>query len=199
MVFPADGGVDGDRDRPGGRGAASGALHCAARRGLHRGQHAGERGVLGLALGEPDVVLGHGAAVPLPEVRSGPVDQGGGVGELAFEGLLVGLVGDEDRAGEARVSLAAGLQRREQAPAVGQDPVGAAEQVHGVVVLAGEGDAGAVGFQLDGGQECLLGVFFPLGDVVHGHRRGGVPGIALQDVDGQAELGTGRGADYEPC
>ena len=29
-----------------------------------------------------------------------------------------------------------------QAPAVGQDPVGAAEQVHGVVVLAGEGDAG---------------------------------------------------------
>ena len=51
------------------------------------------------------------------------------------------------------------------------------------------GDAGAVGFQLDGGQECLLGVFFPLGDVVQGHRRGGVPGIALQDVDGQAELG----------
>jgi hypothetical protein len=101
VVFPADGGVDGDRDRPGGRGAASGALHCAAWRGLHGGQDAGERGVLGLALGEPDVVLGHGAAVPLPEVRSGPVDQGGGVGELAFEGLLVGLVGDEDRAGQA--------------------------------------------------------------------------------------------------
>ena len=27
------------------------------------------------------------------------------------------------------------------------------------------------------------------GDVVHRHRRGGVPGVALQDVDGQAELG----------
>jgi hypothetical protein len=96
VVIPVDGGVDGHRDRPGGRGAASGALHCAAWRGLHRRQHAGKRGVLGLALGELDVVLGHGAAVPLLEVRLGPVDQGGGVGELAFEGLLVGLVGDED-------------------------------------------------------------------------------------------------------
>jgi len=96
-----DGGVKGDRDRPGGRGAASGALHRAAWRGLHRGQHAGERGVLGLALGEPDVVFGHGVPVPLLEVRSGPVDQGSGVGELAFQGLLVGLVGDEDRAGQA--------------------------------------------------------------------------------------------------
>jgi hypothetical protein len=53
------------------------------------------------ALGEPDVVGGHGTAVPLREVRLGPVDQGGGVGELALQGLLVGLVGDEDRAGEA--------------------------------------------------------------------------------------------------
>lgn len=81
------------------------------------------------------------------------------------------------------------MQRGQQAPAVGQDPVGAAEQVNDVVVLAGEGDAGAVGFQLDGGQECLLGVFFPLGDVLHDHRGGGVPGIALQDMHGQPELG----------
>ena len=155
--------------------------------------------MLGLALGEPDVVGGHGAAVPLGEAGGGPLDQGGGVGELAFQRLLVGLVGDEDRAGQARVSLAAGLQRRQQAPAVGQDPVGAVEQVHAVVVLAGELHPGAVGPQLDGGQERLLGVFFPLGDVVHGHRRAGVPGIALQDVDGQAELGEpGQSGVAEP-
>jgi hypothetical protein len=67
--------------------AASGALHGAAWRGLHRGQHAGERGVLGLALGEPDVIGGHGAAVPLLEVGGCPLDQGGGAGELPFEGL----------------------------------------------------------------------------------------------------------------
>jgi hypothetical protein len=32
-------------------------------------------------------------------------------------------------------------------------------------------------------------VLLALGDVVHRHRRGGVPGVALQDVDGQPELG----------
>jgi hypothetical protein len=101
VVFPVAGGAEGDRDRPGGRGAASGALHGAAGGGLHGGQQPGERGMLGLALGEPDVIGGHGTAVPLREVRRGPVDQGGGVGELALQGLLVGLVSDEDRAGEA--------------------------------------------------------------------------------------------------
>ena len=85
--------------------------------------------------------------------------------------------------------MLARLQGRQQAPAVGQEPVGAVEQVQGVVVLAGEADAGAVGLELDGGQERLLGVLFPAGDVVHGHGRRRVPGIALQDVDGQAELG----------
>ncbi len=91
--------------------------------------------------------------------------------------------------GETRISLAAGLQGRQQAPSVGQDPVGAAEQVDCVVVLAGERHPGAVCLQLDGREERLLGVFLPLGDVMQGHRRSRVPGIALQDVDGQAELG----------
>lgn len=57
------------------------------------------------------------------------------------------------------------------------------------MVVAGELDAGAVGSELGGGQERLLGVFVAGGDVVHGHRRGGVSGIALQDMDWQAEFG----------
>ena len=35
--------------------------------------------MLGLALGEPDVVRGHRAAVAVPEVAGGPLDEGGGV------------------------------------------------------------------------------------------------------------------------
>ena len=127
--------------------------------------------MLGLPLGEPDVIVGHGPAVSFPEVGPGPVHEGPGVGELPFESLPVGAVRNIDGAGEARVSLAARLQGRKQAPAVGEDPVSAAEQVDGVVVLAGEHEAGAVCLQLGGREECLLGVFLPLGDVVQGHRR----------------------------
>ena len=116
-------------------------------------------------------------------------DQLFGVAELPRQGVVMGLVGDEDRAGQAGVALVAGLQRRQQAPAVGQEAVGSVEQVQAVVVLAGELHLGAVGLELGGGQERLLGVFLALGDVVHRHRRCGVPGVALQDVDGQAELG----------
>ena len=130
VVFPVAGEVEGHRDRA---RRARRRIRRPARPGRERPAWRSSRRasacVLGLALGEPDVVVGHGAAVPLLEVGGGPVDQGGGVGELPFEGLLVGLVGDEDRAGQAGVSLAAGLQRRQQAPAVGQDPVGAVEQV----------------------------------------------------------------------
>jgi hypothetical protein len=71
----------------------------------------------------------------------------------------------------------------------GKKPVGPVEQVQAVVVLAGEQHAGAVGLELRGGEERLLGVLLALGDVVHRHRRAGVPGVALQDVDGQPELG----------
>ena len=52
-----------------------------------------------------------------------------------------------------------------------------------VVVVAAELDAGAVGAQLGGGQERLLGVLIAGGDVVHRHGGRGVPGVALQDVD----------------
>ena len=155
--------------------------------------------MLGLALREPDVIGGHGPPMLLPEVGGCPLDQGGGVGELPFEGLLMGLVGDEDRAGQAarfpcRSFAAAGACTSRWARSGPPGRAGA-----GVVVLAGENDAGAVGLQLDGGQERLLGVFFPLGDVVQGHRRGGVPGIALQDVDRQADLGeTGQPGVPEP-
>ena len=57
------------------------------------------------------------------------------------------------------------------------------------MVVSGELHPSAVGPELDGGQERLLGVFFTLRDVVHRHSRRGVPGVALQDVDGQAEFG----------
>ena len=57
----------------------------------------------------------------------------------------------------------------------------------------------AVGLELRGGQERLLGVFLALRDVVHRHRRRGVPGIALQHLDRQAELGeTGEAGVAEP-
>jgi hypothetical protein len=127
------------------------------------------------------------------EGGGGAFDQCLGVGQLPGEGVLVGLVGDEDRAGQAGVALVAGLQGRQQAPAVGKEPVGAVEQVQAVVVFAGEAHPGAVGLELDGGQERLLGVLLAFGDVVHGHGRGGVSGIALQDVDRQPEFGkTGQ-------
>ena len=54
--------------------------------------------MLGLPLGEPDVVAGHGPAVTSLEVPAGPVDQGSGVGELPLQGLLMGVVGDIDSA-----------------------------------------------------------------------------------------------------
>ena len=76
--------------------------------------------MLGLPLGERDVIAGHRPAVALPEVVAGPVDEGFRVGELPLQGLLVGLVRYEDCAGETSVSLAARLQGRQQAPAVGQ-------------------------------------------------------------------------------
>jgi hypothetical protein len=47
--------------------------------------------------------------------------------------------------GRAGVALATGLQRRQQAPTVGWEPVGALEQVQAVVVVAGELHSGAVG------------------------------------------------------
>ena len=72
---------------------------------------------------------------------------------------------------------------------MGQEPVGPVEQVQVVVIRAGELHPGAVGAKLHRRQERLLGVFFALRDVVHRHGRGGVPGIALQNLDRQPELG----------
>jgi hypothetical protein len=98
-------------------------------------------------------------------------------------------VGHEDAAGQARVAFLAPLQGRQQAVAVGQEPVCAVEQVQRVVVFPGEGHAGAVGLELAGGEECLLGVLIAAGDVVHGHGRRRVSRVSLQDVDGQPHLG----------
>jgi hypothetical protein len=57
--------------------------------------------VLGLPLGEPDIIAGHGPAMALPEVAGGPVDEGLRVGKLPFQGLLMAVISYEDRAGEA--------------------------------------------------------------------------------------------------
>ena len=70
-----------------------------------------------------------------------------------------------------------------------QKTVGPVEQVHAVMVLAGERDRGGVGFELAGRQECLLGMLFALRHIVHRHCRVGVPGVALQHVHRQAEFG----------
>jgi hypothetical protein len=83
-------------------------------------------------------------------------------------------VSDEYRTGQTRVALVAALQRWQQAIAVRQKTVGAIEQVHPVVVLAGERDRGGVGLELAGRQECLLGMLFALRHIVHRHRRVGV-------------------------
>lgn len=67
------------------------------------------------------------------------------------------------------------------------------------MVVAGEPHPGAVGLELCGGQEGLFGVFFSLRDVVHRHRGCGVPGVALQHFDGQAEFGeAGQASVPEP-
>jgi len=84
-------GIECERDRATRRGAASGALDRPAWCRLHGRENPGERGLLGLALGKPDVAGGHGAAVPLGEAGAGPLDQRGGVGELAFQLLLMGM------------------------------------------------------------------------------------------------------------
>ena len=191
--------VEGQRNRAGWGGAASGALDGPAGSGPHGCQQPGQGLVLGVALREPDVVAGHRAAMTFLERCGGAVDEFAGFCQLPLERRPVGFVGGEDRAGQAGVALVAGLQRRQQAPAVREQPVGAVEQVQDVVVLAGDRDLGAVGPELGGGQERLLGVFLAVRDVVHGHRRAGVPGIALQDVDRQAELGeAGQPGMTEP-
>ncbi|MGH3613620.1 MAG: hypothetical protein ACRDRK_13725 [Pseudonocardia sp.] len=104
--------VEGERDRARWRGAAAGALHRPAGVVAHGGQQSGQGGVLGAPLGEPDVVLGHRAAVtPLERGRAAD-DQLAGLGQLRLQSAVVGLVGDERRAGQAGVALVAGLQRR---------------------------------------------------------------------------------------
>ncbi|MFJ6565518.1 hypothetical protein ACIQMV_37895 [Streptomyces sp. NPDC091412] len=109
--------------------------------------------------------------MPLLDRGGAAGDQGLGLSQLPLKGALVGGVGDEDRAGQAGVSLVAGLQGRQQAPAVGQEAVGSVEQVEAVVVVAREDDVGAVRPQFRGGQERLLGVFLAGGDVVHRARQ----------------------------
>ena len=145
--------------------------------------------MLGAALGQPHVVVGHRLAVALLERGGGPGDELLGVGVLPLQCGAMGGVGDEHGAGQAGVAFAAGLRRGQQAPAVGKEPVGSFEQVQTVVVLAGEPHCRAVGPKLRRGQERLLSVLLALGDVVHRHGRGGVAGVALYDVDGQAEFG----------
>ena len=178
--------VDGHRDRAAG---AACSLDGPAGAGLHRGEEPDQGVALGLALDEPDVAVGHGVTVPVAELRGGLLDQRGRLRQLPLEGGEVTVVGHEDAAGQAGVAFLAPLQGRQQAVAVGQEPVCAAGQMQRVVVFPGEDHAGAVGPELAGGQERLLGVLVAAGDVVHGHGRRGVARVALQDVDGQSQPG----------
>ena len=67
--------VEGQRNGTAGSGTASGALHGPAGSGLHGGQQAGQCLLLGAALCEPNVVVGHGAAVTFPERCGGAGDE----------------------------------------------------------------------------------------------------------------------------
>ena len=115
------------RDGPGLTGPAAAAGDSPAWLVGDRRHQPGQGLVFGTPLGEPHIVGGHGLAVPFFEGRAGAVDEFFGLLQLPGEGLFVALIGDEHRTGQTGVALLAGLQRRQQAPAVGEDPVGAVE------------------------------------------------------------------------
>lgn len=72
------------------------AVGCRVRCVVEGGQEPGEGVVLGAAPGEPDVVLGHGMAMPLFEFCCGSVDQVLCFAELTLQYVSVGVVGDEN-------------------------------------------------------------------------------------------------------
>lgn len=76
----------------------------------------------------PDVVVRHRRAVPLGERALADFDEfEGGSALLVQVGKVTG-VGGEVSTGEAGVAFVAGGDRREEAHAVGQDPVGPSGQ-----------------------------------------------------------------------
>jgi hypothetical protein len=72
--------------------------------GLHRGEEHGQGVAFSLALDEPDVAVGHGAARPIEKHGIGPCDQLSLL-QLPLEDGEVAVVGDEDAAGQAGVAF----------------------------------------------------------------------------------------------
>ena len=81
-----------------------------------------------MAVLEPDVIVGHGGAVAVGEGALADLDEFEGGSALFGEVGQVTGAGGEVSSGEAGVAFVAGGDRREEAHAVGQDPVGPSRQ-----------------------------------------------------------------------
>jgi hypothetical protein len=113
----------------------------------------------------------------------GVVDELSGAGPLGAQLGQKCRVGGELIAGQAGVSLVAGLAGRQQAPAVGQDPVGApVQREHVVEVVWVDLEVPGVGGDLAVAQELSLGGGLQRPCVGHAHGGRQVPEVALQDV-----------------
>ena len=136
------------------------------------GDDLGERPLLFASLSEPDVLVGPLQPGPGFERLLARVDELGEEVELLLVLDEVGAVGGELVAGQAGVSAVADLSGREQAPAVGEDPVGALVELQQLVEIRRvELELAAVGGDLLEAQElALLGLVADL-DLAHRHRR----------------------------
>jgi hypothetical protein len=137
-----------------------------------RGDDLAQRLLFFAPFGEPDVLVGHLTAGPRLERLLAGLDQAGEEVELLLVLWLIGAVGGELVAGQARVPALAHLPWWEQAPAIGEDPIGALVELEQLVEVGrGELELAAVGRDLLEAQElALLGLVADL-DVAHRHRR----------------------------
>jgi hypothetical protein len=85
------------------------------------------------ASGKPDIVLAHLVSGAGLKRRAALVDELPGAGHLVLQFGQERRVGGEFVAAEAGDALDAGLAGRQQAPAIGQDPIGAPVQLEHVV------------------------------------------------------------------
>ncbi len=164
------------------------------------------------ASGQPDVVLAHRLSGAGLERLASLVDELVGAGQLGFQLGQEGRVGGELVAGQAGVALGADLTGRQQAPTVGQDPVGAPVQLEHVVEVARvDLEVARVGGDLAVAQELGLGGGLQGLRVGHaswsasdargsaapratGRRRSAVGGHGVAESVGAVEVDQGAGA-----
>ncbi len=135
------------------------------------------------AAGQPHVVFTHVLAGAGSERLTTLVDELPGAGPLGVQLRQERRVRGELVTGQAGVALPAFLARGQQAPAVGQDPVGAAVQLKHVVEVSWvDLEFPTVVGDLAVAQELPLGGGLQRLRVGHAHGWRQVPEVALQDV-----------------